>query len=151
MISSIRKRPTYILYSILLALLASCATLPNGSKNWAENTLKKLSLREKIGQMLIYRMSMRLKDIPSSKWKEIVDLIDSDGLGGVHLWYGEASSSLTIMNEMQDRSSIPILFDADIEYGLHQRFPKGTDLLPLMAIAATNDPNNAYDLSLIHI
>ena len=146
MISSIRKRPTYILYSILLALVASCATLPNGSKNWAENTLKKLSLREKIGQMLIYRMSMRLKDIPSSKWKEIVDLIDSDGLGGVHLWYGEASSSLTIMNEMQDRSSIPILFDADIEYGLHQRFPKGTDLLPLMAIAATNDPNNAYDI-----
>ena len=146
MISSIRKRPTYILYSILLALVTSCATLPNGSKNWAENTLKKLSLREKIGQMLIYRMSMRLKDIPSSKWKEIVDLIDSDGLGGVHLWYGEASSSLTIMNEMQDRSSIPILFDADIEYGLHQRFPKGTDLLPLMAIAATNDPNNAYDI-----
>ena len=99
MISSIRKRPTYILYSILLALVTSCATIPNGSKNWAENTLKKLSLREKIGQMLIYRMSMRLKDIPSSKWKEIVDLIDSDGLGGVHLWYGEASSSLTIMNE----------------------------------------------------
>ena len=149
MINSIRTRPTYILYSTLLALFISCSTLPNGSNNWAENTLKKLSLREKIAQMLIYRMSMRLKDIPSSKWEEIVDLIDSDGLGGVHLWYGEASSSLTIMNEMQDRSTIPILFDADIEYGLHQRFPKGTDLLPLMAIAATNEPNNAYEIGKI--
>ena len=84
MISSIGKRTTYILCSILLILATSCSTLPNGSKNWSENTLKKLSLREKIGQMLIYRMNLRLKDIPPSKWKEIVDLIDSDGLGGVH-------------------------------------------------------------------
>ena len=89
-----------------------------------ENTLKKLSLREKIGQMLIYRMSMRLKDIPSSKWK-IVDLIDSDGLGGVHLWYGEASSSLTIMNEMQDRSSIPILLMLILNMVCISDFQKG--------------------------
>ena len=81
-------------------------------------------------------MSMRLKDIPSTKWDEIVELIDSDGLGGVHLWYGDASSSLTIMNEMQGRSRVPILFDADIEYGLNQRLPMGTDILPLMAIEA---------------
>ena len=59
MISSIGKHTTYILCSILLILVTSCATLPNGSKNWSENTLKKLSLREKIGQMLIYRMNMR--------------------------------------------------------------------------------------------
>ena len=149
MISSIGKRTTYIFCSILLILATSCANLPNGSKNWSKNTLKKLSLREKIGQMLIYRMNMRLKDISPSKWKEIVDLVNSDGLGGIHLWYGEASSSLTIMNKMQDMSKIPILFDADIEYGLHQRFPKGTDLLPLMAIAATNNPNNAYDVGKI--
>ena len=146
MISSIEKRTAYILCSILLILVTSCATLPNGSKNWSENALKKLSLREKIGQMLLYRMNMRLKDISPSKWKEIVDLINSDGLGGIHLWYGEASSSLTIMNKMQDMSKIPILFD---EYGLHQRFPKGTDLLPLMAIAATKNPINAYDIGKI--
>ena len=70
--------------------------------------------------------------------------ISSDGIGGIHLWYGDASSSLTLMNEMQKASKIPILFDADIEYGLNQRFPSATDLFPLMAIAATGNPDNAY-------
>ena len=149
MINSIISRLNYFIYIAALGLFMSCSTLPSGSKNWAESTLKNLSLRQKIGQMLIYRMSMRLKDIPSTKWDEIVELIDSDGLGGVHLWYGDASSSLTIMNEMQGRSRVPILFDADIEYGLNQRFPMGTDLLPLMAIAATGKPDNAYEVGKI--
>ena len=149
MINSIISRLNYFIYIAALGLFMSCSTLPSGSKNWAESTLKNLSLRQKIGQMLIYRMSMRLKDIPSTKWDEIVELIDSDGLGGVHLWYGDASSSLTIMNEMQGRTRVPILFDADIEYGLNQRFPMGTDLLPLMAIAATGKPDNAYEVGKI--
>jgi len=35
--------------------------------------------------------------------------------------------------------------DADIEYGLHRRFPAGTDLPPLMAIAATGSTKYAYE------
>ena len=42
-------------------------------------------------------------------------------------------------------SRIPIIVDADIEYGLNQRYKAGTDLPPLMAIAATGDPNLAYE------
>ncbi len=145
----IKPRSVIFLLNILIIFLISCSQLSTGSQNWAEDTLKKLSLREKIAQMLIYRMNLRLKDIPLTKWSEIIDLIESDGIGGVHLWYGEASSSLVIMNEMQNRARVPILFDADIEYGLNQRFPIGTDLLPLMAIAATNNPKNAYEIGKI--
>ncbi len=144
-----RSHPTYFVYSIIILFFISCSPMPNSSNNWAEKTLKNLSLREKIAQMMIYRMNMRLKDIPVSKWNEIMDLINSDGIGGVHLWFGEASSSLIIMNEMQNASKVPIIFDADIEYGLHQRFPMGTELMPLMAIAATGNPKNAYAIGKI--
>ena len=137
----------YVFMSLLL--LVSCSHLSNQSQGWADRTLKKLSLREKIAQMMIYRMQMRFKDISPVKWNEIMMQISSDGIGGVHLWYGDASSSLTLMNEMQKASKIPILFDADIEYGLNQRFPSGTDLLPLMAIAATGNPKNAFDVGKI--
>ena len=34
--------------------------------------------------------------------------------------------------------------DADIEHGLYQRFPEGTELPPFMALAATGDPDLIY-------
>ena len=92
---------------------------------------------------------MRFKDISPQKWTEIISLIESDGIGTIHLWYGDAGSSMTMMNKMQSLSKVPILFDADIEYGLNQRFPFGTDLPPLMAIAATGNPDNAYQVGKI--
>ena len=117
--------------------------------NWSQNTLDKLTLREKIAQMMIYRMNLRMKDIPVEKWEKILDLIDKDGIGGIHFWYGEASTSLTMLNKMQSRSKVPILVDADIEHGLHQRFPEGTEVPPFMAIAASNRPENAYEVGKI--
>ena len=137
------KSLLYVFMSLLLIM--SCSFLPNQSQDWAERTLKELSLREKIAQMMIYRMNMNYKDIPIEKWEEIMNLINGDGIGGIHLWAGDGSSSLVIMNKMQELSKIPILFDADIEKGLKERFPSGTDLPPMMAIAATGNPQNAYD------
>ena len=53
------------------------------------------------------------------------------------------------MNEIQKRSRIPIIFDADIERGFGQRFPSGTDFPPMMAITATGNPENAYKVGKI--
>ena len=68
---------------------------------WSQDILDKLTLREKIAQMMIYRMNLRMKDIPVEKWEKILELIDKDGIGGLHFWYGEASTSLTMLNTMQ--------------------------------------------------
>ena len=138
-------RSVHLSLLFFLFISLGCAGLMRTSPNWAELTLNRLSLREKIAQMMIYRMKMSYKDIPIEKWEEIMSLIDGDGIGGIHLWAGDGSSSLVIMNKMQELSKIPILFDADIEKGLKERFPSGTDLPPMMAIAATGNPQNAYD------
>ncbi|SVA99066.1 uncharacterized protein METZ01_LOCUS151920, partial [marine metagenome] len=134
---------------LLPLIFAGCTIAPQYQTSWADKTLRKLTLREKIAQLMIYRMNMRFKDITPEKWDEILVHISTDGIGGIHLWYGDASSSITFINEMQHISKIPILFDADLEYGLHQRFPSGTDLPPLMAICATGEPQNAYDVGKI--
>ena len=73
-----------------------------------------LSLRQKVAQMLIYRMNMRFLSSSSKKWKEIQSLLETDGIGGVHIWYGDVGTSLTLLNKMQKYSDIPILVDADI-------------------------------------
>ncbi|MCS5653767.1 MAG: serine hydrolase [Candidatus Marinimicrobia bacterium] len=123
--------------------------MPKSSKNWPKRVLKKLSLREKIAQMMIYRMHLKYESVTPEKWEEITRLVSGDGIGGIHLWSGDGSSSLAFINEIQNRSKVPIIFDADIERGFGQRFPSGTDFPPMMAITATGNPKNAYDVGKI--
>ena len=136
------------LYFFLIMQLSfySCTNFQNRPKNWSNYNLERLSIREKIAQMMIYSMNMKFEKVSEQKWNNVFKLIKSDGIGGVHLWYGEASSSITIMNQMQKESKIPILFDADLETGLKQRFSSGTEFPPAMAIGATGKPENAFEI-----
>ena len=144
------NKTLFMRLSILLVLFFyGCAGVQMSKKNWAERTLKKLSLREKIAQMMIYRMHLKYKYITPDKWTEIKTLLSNDGIGGIHIWSGDGSSSIAMLNEIQKRSRIPIIIDADIERGLGQRFISGTDFPPLMAITATGNHDNAYEVGRI--
>ena len=134
---------------LLILFLNGCASIPVSKKKWAEKTFKKLSLRQKIAQMMIYRMHLKYNKITPEKWNEIKSLLSNDGIGGIHIWSGDGSSSLALLNEIQKRSKVPVIIDADIERGLGQRFSSGTDFPPLMAITATGIPNNAYEVGRI--
>ena len=134
---------------LLIVFLNGCASVPVSKKKWAEKTFKKLSIRQKIAQMMIYRMHLKYNKITPEKWNEIKSLLSNDGIGGIHIWSGDGSSSLAMLNEIQKRSKVPVIIDADIERGLGQRFSSGTDFPPLMAITATGIPNNAYEVGRI--
>ena len=149
MITYNTKRLFLWVFLLAFIFISGCSSVPKTSKNWPQKVLKTLSLREKIAQMMIYRMHLKYKDVTPEKWEEIIRLLDGDGIGGIHLWSGDGSSSIAIMNEIQKRSRIPIIFDADIERGFGQRFPSGTDFPPMMAITATGNPENAYEVGKI--
>jgi len=144
-----RKQLFLWLFLSLFVFIGGCASVPKSSKNWPKRVLKKLSLREKIAQMMIYRMHLKYESVTTEKWEEITRLVSGDGIGGIHLWSGDGSSSLAFINEIQKRSKVPIIFDADIERGFGQRFPSGTDFPPMMAITATGNPKNAYEVGKI--
>ena len=135
---NIRLQTILFLFTLFLN---GCGKNYTKDASWAMETFGKLSLRQKIAQMLIYRMNIRFLSSSSKKWQEIQSLIETDGIGGIHVWYGDVGTSLTMLNKMQKYSHIPILVDADIEHGLYQRFPEGTELPPFMALAATGDPD----------
>ncbi|MDP6628076.1 MAG: glycoside hydrolase family 3 N-terminal domain-containing protein, partial [Candidatus Marinimicrobia bacterium] len=131
-----------------MALLISACAGPGQSKSektWAEQTLNQLTLREKIAQMMVLSVNMRFMNYESSQWKEIQRHLATDGIGVLHIWFGDAGSALTMLNEMQEKSKVPILVEADIESGLGRRYPGAVTLPPMMAIAATGDPQYAYE------
>ncbi len=140
-----------IILLIAISFFMSCAGPGQFvfQQSWAERTLQKLTLREKIGQMMLYGMHMKFMNDEDSRLKEIKKYIETDGVGGIHLWSGEVGMSLTMLNELQNLSKVPIIVDADIEHGLNQRFTSGTDLPPFMAIAATGNPKLAYEAARI--
>ena len=115
-----RKHLFLCFFLSFFVLTSGCTTVPNSSKNWSRKVLKKLSLREKIAQMMIYRMHLKYKDVTPEKWDEITMLVGGDCIGGIHLWSGDGSSSIAIMNEIQKRSKVPMIFDADIARGFGQ-------------------------------
>ena len=135
----------------VIVLFSGCAAPSqlSGSGSWAESMLKKLTLREKIAQMMVYRMNMHYLNYNSDEWEEIEELISTDGIGILHIWFGETGSSLTMLNEMQRQAKVPILVEADIESGLGRRYPGAVTLPPMMAIAATGNPKYAYEAARI--
>jgi len=137
-----------IIYSVILFLITISCTPPQlleVEQSWAEQTLQELTLREKISQMLIYSMHLDFRNDENEQWQEINQLIETDGIGGIHLWSGNTGLSVSMLNTLQSNSKVPILVDMDIERGLEQRFPDGTPIPPQMAIAATGNSQNAFE------
>jgi beta-N-acetylhexosaminidase len=148
--SDIYKQMTIksIFFSVILILVIFSCSPPASieiEQSWAEQTLNELTLREKISQMLIYSMHLDFRNDENKQWQEINKIVETDGIGGIHLWSGNTGLSVTMLNALQSKSKVPILVDMDIERGLEQRFPEGTQIPPSMAIAATGNPQNAFD------
>ena len=91
-------KPISIKISIALAavlLLAGCASLPMGNEDaWARRTLRGLTLRQRIAQMMIAGMNMRFINSDSRQWRRLEQLLSTDGIGGIHIWYDYVHDSL---------------------------------------------------------
>ena len=126
----LRLLRTFTTVVAIVFLVSSCASVQLNQKNWAEKTIKKLTLRQKIAQMMIYRMHLKYASISSQKWDEIKSLLDNDGIGGIHIWSGDGSSSLSMLNEIQRRSKIPIVSMQTLKEGLASVSPQEQIFLP---------------------
>ncbi len=122
--------------------------------SWVKRTLAKLTLREKIGQMLMLPFFGGFQPIESEEYKTVLRNIEENHAGGLILeaWRGPAGiqrsqvyPTAVIANELQGRAKIPLLIGADFEYGTRMRLEEGTPLPAPMAIAAAGDPKLAYE------
>ncbi len=86
------KNSVKILFNVYFVLALIGCTGPNRlelEQSWAEKTINNLTIREKIGQMMVLHMNMRFLNEEDPKWKEITSLLESDGIGGIHIWFGD--------------------------------------------------------------
>ena len=111
---------------------------------WVDKTLKSLTLREKIGQMMMMSISGEFNNFESDKFAETRRRIEKLNVGGFTLFRGEANSIAALTNEAQRLAKIPLFFSADYERGLRMQLRTGTPFTTNMGVAAAGDVNAIY-------
>ena len=123
------------------------------SPKWVEQTLSKMTLREKLGQLLMVPYFAVFESAESPDYREILHEVEDNHVGGLilvtnrgplGLERSQVYPSAIVTNELQRRSKIPLLVAADFEAGAGMRLDEGTSFPSAMAIAATGDPKAAY-------
>ncbi|HVF47978.1 MAG TPA: glycoside hydrolase family 3 N-terminal domain-containing protein, partial [Pyrinomonadaceae bacterium] len=123
---------------------AAARSVAVGETRWVENTLESLSLRERIGQMIVTGALGDYKNINGEKFATIRRQIVENKLGGFVFYRGDVLELAALTNEMQRLSKVPLLMAADFERGLPMQIRSGTSFTHNMGIAAAGNPDMAY-------
>src|SRR5262245_3568553 len=132
--------------------------LTGEGRRWAMQTLKKLSLEEKVGQMLNVRYFTDFQNVDNDAYKQFRDQMRRYHIGSVVLTVHVDGPILlknpplevaSMANQLQRDSALPLLIAADFERGLASRV-SGVPAFPdAMAFGATANPDYAERLGAI--
>jgi beta-N-acetylhexosaminidase len=116
---------------------------------WVEETLGKMSVSEKVGQMIVASVDAQYKSISDRDYILLSRLASEGKIGGIMFLKGDVISAGMFANHLQSVSAVPLLVSADMERGLAMRLDGATTFSPAMAIAATGDPALAASMAKI--
>ncbi|MCC6927647.1 MAG: hypothetical protein IT359_01540 [Gemmatimonadaceae bacterium] len=143
-----------------LAPLAPTTPLTAAQRAWVERTLASLTLRERVGQMVMVWQLGDYTNAEDSTFAEARRWIVNDGIGGVSMSLGTPIEVAAKLEAFQKLAKVPLLASSDLEPALGRLegavFPHylmetgGATVFPTaMAIAATGRDDDAYDVGRI--
>ncbi len=120
-----------------------------GSKLKLDSLLATLTVRQKVAQLIMPWMLGNYTALASDEFEIASRWVDSLEVGGIILSVGSPLDAAAKLNALQERSALPLLIAADLEWGSGMRLVGGT-LFPMpMAIGATGRELDAYQLGRI--
>ena len=143
------KRTPILPLLLLLALILFPGTSWNredAKEDWAEVTLRRLTLEEKVAQLIFVWSSGRYLAEDSPEWQELVRLTTKRKLGGFIFSIGDVYEYAVQINKLQELAEIPLLMAGDFEFGVGMRVRNSTSFPRAMAVGATRNPAYAYEM-----
>lgn len=141
--------------SLGLVMLAPCAAysaapvhLDRNGERWAAATLRKMSMEEKIGQMIMPWARIEFMNVESPDYLKLREEMRQYHVGGFGVTVFVEGSALIksepleaaeLTNSLQRDSKYPLLFAADFERGLSMRMNGTTAFPAAMAFGAAGD------------
>jgi beta-N-acetylhexosaminidase len=146
-------RPATLLSALLIALFAGEAGRPRPvdasrpvppARTWAKRTLARLTLQEKVAQMIGVRAFGLYQHRRSDDFQSLVDQVRRVKVGCVVVFESEVGSLPLLLNALQQAADVPLLIAADMERGINFRIRRGVVPLPsAMAVGATRSEDDA--------
>jgi beta-N-acetylhexosaminidase len=148
---------------LFLLLLASVFTLPTFAKDkshptpshaekWAEKTLRKLTVEEKIGQVFMIWCRASFLNVENPEYLQWRDAMQKYHIGsfamtvhtdGPFLLRSEPYEAAELLNRLQKDSKLPLLIAADFERGVSMRLTGTTSFPHAMAFGADGKVEDA--------
>lgn len=113
---------------------------------WVESVLKKLTLEEKVAQLVFVWTEAGYLSRDSERWKELERMTVAKKLGGFIFSIGDVYEYAVQINKLQRLSKIPLMIAADFEYGAGMRIRRSTTFPRAMAVGATRNSDYAYEM-----
>jgi len=133
---------------------------------WVDRSLKKMTLDEKIGQLIEPSINAAFLSTDSEEYERLLHLVRDLKVGGFHVFgsgevmpqvmlnpvwgggnasrKGEPYAAAVLLNRLQSESGIPLLTTADFEGGAAYILNGATRLPRAMVIGATGDEQLAF-------
>ncbi len=130
--------------ALVLAVAPPLAGEPRPAAPWSRATLARLTLAEKVGQMIGVRASGLNRPAASTEARRLRDQVGRLKVGTVVVFESEVDSLPRALNAVQGLAEVPLLVAADLERGMSFRIRRGVVPLPYaMAIGATRSSEAA--------
>lgn len=128
------------------------------ASKWAEATLHKMSVDEKIGQLVFTTYHGSFTPTDAAAYTQMMHDVNDLHCGGfINITQGsplgivksQVYPTAVLTNQLQAKSKLPLLIGADFERGTGMRLDEGTSFPTAMALAAGGNTADAYTMGKI--
>src|SRR6267143_819793 len=122
------------------------AAMATASVPSPDSLLASLTPREKIGQLIVPWLAGSYAAFDDSTFQLAERWVDSLRVGGLIISVGSPFDIAAKLNALQERSRLPLLISADLEWGPGMRIVGATAFPQIMAVGATGQAADAYTI-----
>src|ERR1700674_3493120 len=134
------------------------AELSSEGQRWVAQTLKQMSLDEKIGQLFAVWAYGSFLSTESQDYKDLLRDVEEKHIGSfaiqtqgspLGIERSQVYPTAVLVNTLQSHAKVPLLMAADFERGTAMRVQGGTSFPYAMAVGAAGHPEDAYTMGKI--
>jgi len=114
------------------------------ANHWVDKTYKNLSQDEKLGQLFIVALYTNKGE---NEINTVRNIVTNEKIGGLILMQDDAAREISLVNEFQQKSKVPLMIGMDAEWGLFQRIAAAHKFPWAMTLGAIQDKDLIRQMS----
>ena len=120
------KSHIVLLFILIFSLKATAQYQPKNlsksdlkkANDWVTKTYNSLSQDEKLGQLFIVALYTNKGE---DYINNVRNILVNEKIGGIILMQDDAAREISLVNDFQSKSKVPLMIGMDAEWGLYQR------------------------------